>query len=178
MNETRNESLGQVIRRRRAELGLTQEELAERVGPTVRQAEISRLENDRVTLPRRARLQTIADALELPLGMLLERSGWSGAEQIFNGDGEEHDHVPAPIERDALSPALPSWSHRGIEEHAHLRSELTRAISKSTMLLHETAAIMQQVHNSVLKLHQITVREIPTIPPARDPGNSGLQRGG
>ena len=36
-------TLGQTIRLRRDELGLTQEKLAERVGNGVRQAEISRL---------------------------------------------------------------------------------------------------------------------------------------
>ncbi len=75
-------TLGKFIRRRREELGLTQESLAELVGDGVRQAEISRLENDRIVLPRRQRLEQIAAALDVPIGILLARSGWVGAEEI------------------------------------------------------------------------------------------------
>ena len=77
-------TLGSLIRQRRHELGLTQEQLAERVGHGVRQAEISRLERDRIALPRRARLEQIARALELPVGVLLARSGWAGADEALN----------------------------------------------------------------------------------------------
>lgn len=80
-------TLGDVIRKRRLDLGLTQEELAERVGDSVRQPEISRLERNRITLPRRARLELIANALDLPLGLLLASSGWVGAEQLESGAG-------------------------------------------------------------------------------------------
>jgi transcriptional regulator with XRE-family HTH domain len=58
-----------------------EEALAERVGNGVGQAEISRLEHDRIALPRRGRLEQIAQALDLPLGVLLARSGWAGAEE-------------------------------------------------------------------------------------------------
>jgi transcriptional regulator with XRE-family HTH domain len=75
-------SLGRTIRTRRIELGLTQEQLAERIGGGVRQAEVSRLEADRVTLPRRERLERIAAALTLPVGELLARSSWTGAEKL------------------------------------------------------------------------------------------------
>ena len=78
-------TLGQLIRERRMELNLTQEELAERVGEGVRQSEISRLERNRVTLPRRHRMEEIALALEIPVGVLLARSGWAGAEAIDAG---------------------------------------------------------------------------------------------
>ncbi len=81
-----NRTLGQVIRQQRHGLGLTQEELAERIGEGVRQAEISRLENDHITLPRRARLEQIADALELPVGVMLAHSGWTGAESISQSE--------------------------------------------------------------------------------------------
>jgi transcriptional regulator with XRE-family HTH domain len=69
-------SLGTFIRERRLELGLTQEELAARVGLTTRQAEISRLEQGRIALPRRERLEAIAAALDVSLGELLVRTGW------------------------------------------------------------------------------------------------------
>jgi transcriptional regulator with XRE-family HTH domain len=75
-------TLGKVIRTRRIDLHLTQEELAERIGEGVRQAEVSRLERDRIALPRRARLEAIAAALNFSLGELLARSGWAGADGI------------------------------------------------------------------------------------------------
>ena len=77
--ETARQTLGQVIRRRRIELGLTQEVLAERIGECVRQSEVSRLERDRIVLPRRERLERIAKAIEMPVGELLIQSGWAGA---------------------------------------------------------------------------------------------------
>lgn len=75
-------TLGQLIRERRMDLNLTQEELAERIGDGVRQSEISRLERNRVSLPRRQRMEEIAAALEIPIGILLARSGWAGAETL------------------------------------------------------------------------------------------------
>jgi transcriptional regulator with XRE-family HTH domain len=90
-------TLGKVIRSRRFALGLTQEQLAERIGDGVRQAEVSRLECDRVGLPRWRRLERIAAALELPLGDLLATAGWSGAERAF----------PTPAERTAPTMTLP-----------------------------------------------------------------------
>jgi transcriptional regulator with XRE-family HTH domain len=74
-------TLGTFIRERRQDLGLTQEELAERVGDGVRQAEISRLENNRISMPRRTRLVALARALEVSLGDLLIRSGWITEDQ-------------------------------------------------------------------------------------------------
>ena len=87
-------TLGEVIRRRRQELGWSQEELAERAsvdGDEVRQSDVSRLEAGKVALPRRARLERIAAALGLPLGDLLARSGWAGAVESFDADS-----APAP----------------------------------------------------------------------------------
>ena len=69
-------SLGDFIRERRQDLGLTQEELAERLGGNVRQSDVSRLESNRVAMPRRERLLQIAQALEVSLGELLVSSGW------------------------------------------------------------------------------------------------------
>jgi transcriptional regulator with XRE-family HTH domain len=67
-------SLGTFSRERRQDLGLTQEQVAERIGATVRQAEVSRLESGRIALPRRDRLTAIAAALEVSLGELLVRT--------------------------------------------------------------------------------------------------------
>ena len=75
-------TLGTAIRARRRELGWTQEELADRVaarGDTAfRQSDVSRLERGKVALPHRDRLERIAAVLDLALGELLARSGWSG----------------------------------------------------------------------------------------------------
>ncbi|MEA2511069.1 MAG: Helix-turn-helix domain [Thermomicrobiales bacterium] len=70
-------TLGAVVRSRRLELGLTQEELAARIGGGVRQAEVSRLERGRVDTPRPRQLWALAAALGLPPGELLACSGWS-----------------------------------------------------------------------------------------------------
>src|SRR5690348_14396981 len=76
-------TLGRFIRRRRIELGMTQEQMAFLIGETVRQSEVSRLENDRITLPRRERLERIAEVLGVPVGELLVRSGWAGADEAL-----------------------------------------------------------------------------------------------
>ena len=88
-------TLGSFIRDRRVELGLTQEALAERVGDTVRQAEISRLENDKVTLPRRERLEGIAAALDISIGDLLVATGWLTDEHlaVLPGGLSENGHA-------------------------------------------------------------------------------------
>ncbi|MEA2511933.1 MAG: Helix-turn-helix domain [Thermomicrobiales bacterium] len=83
MAGTGRNTLGTVIKERRLALGLTQEELAERIGDGVRQAEVSRLERDRISLPRPQRLRRIALALDLLPGELLARSGWAGADAAF-----------------------------------------------------------------------------------------------
>src|SRR5687768_13060092 len=69
-------TLGHVIRTRRLELGLTQEELADRIGERLTQSDISRIERGTIALPRRQRLEELATALGLGLGELLIRSGW------------------------------------------------------------------------------------------------------
>lgn len=84
-------SLGQVVRQRRLELGLSQEAFAELLGPGVRQSEISRLERGQVTMPRPQRLHRMAQVLEMPVGELLLLTSWAN---------------PAPPNRPmALSPA-------------------------------------------------------------------------
>src|SRR5688500_8355100 len=68
-------TLGTFIRRRRAHLGLTQLQLAERAGHGTRQEDISRLEQGRIALPRWGRLRALAAALEVTPGELLLRAG-------------------------------------------------------------------------------------------------------
>ena len=90
--------LGAFIRERRIELGLTQEDLAERIGPTVRQAEISRLERGEVLLPRRGRLERIAAALDVSLGTLLLYSEW-----LTEDERDELDASPTHAEDDRVA---------------------------------------------------------------------------
>ncbi|HEV2073822.1 MAG TPA: helix-turn-helix transcriptional regulator [Thermomicrobiales bacterium] len=120
--------LGQFIRERRVELGLTQEQLAERVGDNVRQAEISRLERDRVSLPRRARMERLAKALEVSLGTLLLRTGWMDEEQSIR---DALVHMPAAIRPPApyLEPVIGETyePNRSGEEIILLNAALSRA---------------------------------------------------
>ena len=90
-------SLGDFIRERRQDLGLTQEELAERLGGSVRQSDVSRLESNRVAMPRRERLLQIAHALEVSLGELLVSSGWLTFEE-----SQRLDEVPDAVSEDWL----------------------------------------------------------------------------
>ena len=75
------ETVGDRIRRRRADLGMTQEELA--AGAGVNQGYISQIERGQAA-PRRRTLDALAVALNLPQGVLL-------------GGGAEHD-TPQPLE--------------------------------------------------------------------------------
>jgi len=97
-------TLGRFIRRRRLELGMTQEQMAGLVGDWIRQSEISRLENDRVTLPRRERLERIAEVLQVPIGELLVRSGWIGADTALATVAPPP--VPLPVSPHALPTVL------------------------------------------------------------------------
>jgi transcriptional regulator with XRE-family HTH domain len=80
-------SFGQVIRERRIELGFTQEQLAERIGENVRQSDVSRMERDYISLPRRDRLEALAVALDVTPGYLLMHSGWITREEQERLDG-------------------------------------------------------------------------------------------
>lgn len=74
------EKLGATIRDRRTALGLTQEELADRMAAlgddNIRQSDISRIESGQVQLPRYERLVCLAQALELTLVELFTQAGW------------------------------------------------------------------------------------------------------
>lgn len=90
------QSLGQFIRRSRRALGLTQEELANRIGHGVRQAEVSRLEHDRIEFPRRERLEAIAAALGVSLGDLLIATGWLDDEHAAVIAATKEGELPDP----------------------------------------------------------------------------------
>jgi transcriptional regulator with XRE-family HTH domain len=71
-----NAMLGEYIRERRHQLGLSQEQLAERVGGTYSQGDISRLERGHIELPHLETLIKLASVLEVPVGNLLIAGGW------------------------------------------------------------------------------------------------------
>lgn len=98
-----DKTLGQFIRGQRMALGLTQEQLAERVGDGMRQAEISRLEHDRIEFPRRERLEAIAAALDVTLGDLLIATGWLEIEHAAMIEQIQDDEEPDP---DVLEDAM------------------------------------------------------------------------
>jgi transcriptional regulator with XRE-family HTH domain len=127
-------SLGQLIRERRMDLGLTQEGLAERIGTTVRHSYVSRLERNQIGLPHRDRLEQIAAALELSLGELLVASGWAGATGV-NRDASLPLSVTSIDDDPVLAvPAVPSNLGDAMEraEMLILRSELAVALSQDT----------------------------------------------
>jgi transcriptional regulator with XRE-family HTH domain len=76
---------------------LTQEQLAERVGSNVRQADVSRLERNRVALPRRTRLEDIARALDVSLADLLVQSGWGDAAVQHSSGAVDADLMPEVV---------------------------------------------------------------------------------
>ena len=99
----RNQTLGQFIRANRLAMGLTQEQLAERVGDNMRQSNISQLERDFVKFPRRERLEAIAEALDVTLGDLLISTGWLEIEHAALIEQIEDDDEPDP---DVLEDAM------------------------------------------------------------------------
>jgi transcriptional regulator with XRE-family HTH domain len=88
-------SLGDAIRLRRLELGMSQEELAERIGPDVRQSDVSRLERGKILFPRLERLNQIAAALGMSIGALLIEAGWFTDEESANFTSAT-SHEPQP----------------------------------------------------------------------------------
>jgi transcriptional regulator with XRE-family HTH domain len=113
--------LGNYVRERRMDLGLTQEELAFRIGSSVTQAEISRLERGAIAFPRRRRLEALAAALEVTLGALLIHSGWLTSEEaaLVNAPPPPVPSQPDPATTEAM-----------LAEMTHLREILFTAIER------------------------------------------------
>jgi transcriptional regulator with XRE-family HTH domain len=150
-------SLGEVIRRRRIELGWTQEHLADRIaelGDPVRQPDISRLELNKVALPRRARLEQIAEVLKLPLGELLARSGWSGAGAYFDeGDLESHDEA----EREPALPRRPTARNAAVDRSIGYW-RLQRALDDAHQQQERLTRIQRQVADSEQRFKELAQR--------------------
>jgi transcriptional regulator with XRE-family HTH domain len=145
-------SLGAMVRRRRLELGLTQEDLAERIGDGTRQAEISRLEHDRIGLPRRTRLERIAGALDLSLGDLLAGSGWAGADTAA--------WIPRQEARGADSKII---SRTRLKERVQLNpnysDELTIAIENAHEIAAHTRALLERSDHTFDLVRRAVSRE-------------------
>jgi transcriptional regulator with XRE-family HTH domain len=73
--------LGQAVRHRRMELGLTQAELAERMTCDVLQSDISRIERGYLPWPRPDLLYGLAAALSMSPLQLVMSSGWMSEEE-------------------------------------------------------------------------------------------------
>lgn len=85
-NDLRLDDLGRYIRERRAELGLTQVQLAARVGWT--QERVSLLENARYGMPSVPSLIRLAQGLEVPLNDLIVAAGHAEMAATLPSEGE------------------------------------------------------------------------------------------
>jgi transcriptional regulator with XRE-family HTH domain len=151
-------SIGYVVRARRLELGLTQEQLAEKIGGQVTQADVSRLERGRVGLPRRPRLESIARALDLPVGELLLRSGWAGAEQV-----QTFGHAPEPS--DPLPHAVTPNRHLSVSAHdgasarySDPRHQLRAATARSRRAREHSLMVLAQLEALRMSRDSFTIR--------------------
>ncbi|MEZ4523743.1 MAG: helix-turn-helix transcriptional regulator [Thermomicrobiales bacterium] len=135
--------LGAAIRERRNELGLTQEELAERLAElgdeNIRQSDISRIEGGQVQLPRFDRLNYLSTALGISIGEMFINAGWISLEELetllaaenrlqasapeLEEMEEEDDHVEVP---DDDSGPIAVNSHEDYERFRRNRIEFER----------------------------------------------------
>jgi transcriptional regulator with XRE-family HTH domain len=80
MNLKRN--LGDTVRRYRLELGLSQVQLAERMGSDIQQADISRIERGYIPWPRPDLLTSLARGLDMGPIELITLSGWMSRDEL------------------------------------------------------------------------------------------------
>jgi transcriptional regulator with XRE-family HTH domain len=134
-------SLGQAVRRRRQELGLTQEELAERIGGNMRQSDISRLERGRIDLPRRQRLEAIATALDVTPGYLLLQSHWFGEDE-----GKPESGYARATDEPAIPAENVSWESTAALTHVNDRAtnRLNDAIARAREVARRTNELLKE----------------------------------
>ena len=152
-------TFGTVIRERRTELGLTQEELAERVGEHVRQSDISRLERDYVMLPRRDRLEALAAALEVTTGYLLLHSGWITSAEFAMIDAPRADHASAdggtmarPAEVERQDHVDPDGAPVGnASDAADSQNAVTDAVERARAVVRHTDEILRHSATTIQK---------------------------
>jgi transcriptional regulator with XRE-family HTH domain len=157
-------TLGTIIRERRLALGLTQDELAEMISDEsdyVRQSEISRIESGRVLLPRRSRLERIANALGFTLVDLLLISNWGdGDDDHSDMDGRVTSDMqqliddPSYVVRDRATPL------RETDGASHDRDEITRLYEDNRRRFEKNAARFQVTR----ELYEESVGQKPSGP--------------
>lgn len=88
-------SLGATVRRLRLahRPRMTQTDLADAIGGAMTQGDVSNLERGGVALPRRPRLERIAQIFDLSLGELLALSGWNDADRHLLDDEPGPDPI-------------------------------------------------------------------------------------
>jgi transcriptional regulator with XRE-family HTH domain len=131
--------MGNFVRERRRELGLTQEQLARRVGYV--QERISVLERGRYGMPSLPALALLADALEVPLAEMLRRAG-------YQVEGDSGSRAEA-----ARVGNKPEQFRRLLEENMRLAEELVSTQRR----LQDACATMSEV--DVLHERMRTSRE-------------------
>jgi transcriptional regulator with XRE-family HTH domain len=135
-------TLGRAIRDARRAKGWTQEALALKIDDGLTQSDVSRLERDKVSLPRRDRLERIAGALGIPTGELLASSGWAEADRFFRpsspGDGTSPEDRSA--QSASLLPSAPGSSTAG---------RLHEALAHSRALQAQTDQLLQRSRSAV-----------------------------
>ncbi len=162
-------TLGKAIRERRIELGWSQEELAARAsarGREVRQSDVSRLERDKVGLPRRERLEQIAAVLGLPLGELLVRSGWAGADTALE-QAERPPQSAAPPASPA--PARPTTFQPGAPPDPDAPPRLRSAIDRAHELEAWSADLLRRSASSFDRVNQSASRLTPPSANVEEP---------
>jgi transcriptional regulator with XRE-family HTH domain len=78
-------TIGDLIRSRREALGLSRDELAQRLGPSMHAGDLYQLESARVLMPSWPRLLRLAEALDLSLDQL--RTASEGCTSLVGSDG-------------------------------------------------------------------------------------------
>lgn len=108
-------NVGELIKKERLAKGMTQEELAEKVG--VKKSAVAKWENGRVSEIKRSNLKKIGEALGLdPVQLLGDR----------NNDALEHPVIPDGLTKDQK--ALVDFAHSLPEDKAALALRLLQSI--------------------------------------------------
>ena len=165
-------TLGDVIKARRLELGWTQIDLADRVAargdPAFRQSDVSRLERGNVTLPHRVRLERIAIVLGLPLGELLERSGWSGWIASDAPPGERADSSTGDASGQIAVDGAARRGVRGRTERPMASPQLAEALQQAKATLSDTERVLERSEAMRLLFQQSVRKEDDRRSPPRE----------